>query len=750
MSIWGSFSYSQTIQVICIDTGIPLSSCHVSLKNFDSGEEQTNLTDKTGKAVFNFKQIETSRYAVKIFHYGYETLFDTVPSIENKVFYLTKEHVEIGDVVVTGQYAPGKIENSVHNIKVIDRKKIDAMAAVNLRDVLTNEMNIRLSQDNVLGSSMSLQGISGQNIKILIDGVPVTGRMNGNIDLSQLNMNNVERIEIIEGPLSVIYGTDALGGTINIITKKSQKETIDISSDNYYESIGQYNFTGRIGFRKKQELISISGGRNYFDGWRNDEKPFHIEKTRIADSMRFKSWKPKEQWFGTLNYAHYFKTLKLGYTGDVFFETVTNRGMPRLPYYETAFDDYYRTRRISNSLNLNGQVSKNYFINVIAAYNHFRRIKNTYFNDLTTLNQVLTSGLGDQDTSVFADIIARGTISRTKKDAKINYEAGFDINNGTAKGIRIENGSRNITDYAIFSSLEYVPIKGLVFKPGVRLIYNTAYKAPIVPSFNIKYSVPVRKNDRQVFAFRFSYARGFRAPSLKELYYDFVDLNHNITGNKDLKAEQSNNFNFSSSFTLTRKILSWKIDLSLFYNSIDNMISLAQSSITHYTYFNVDKYKSLGTQLSNEFGFYHFKVTLGAAYIGRFNQLSSTYPSEAFIYSPEGRLNLSYDWQKIDMSFAFFYKYTGKLPTYMLDASNQLYKSTMNDYQTADFSITKLFFKRIFGVTIGAKNLFNVRNVTGATTGAAHTSTSNSVSVGMGRTYFLKFSINLDPKKLKK
>ena len=122
--------------------------------------------------------------------------------------------------VITAQYEETSKEKAVNKIKVINREKIDALAAVNLGDVLKNELNIRLSQDNVLGTFMSLQGISGQNVKILVDGIPVIGRLNGSIDVSQINLNDIERIEIVEGPLSVNYGTDALAGTINLITKK--------------------------------------------------------------------------------------------------------------------------------------------------------------------------------------------------------------------------------------------------------------------------------------------------------------------------------------------------------------------------------------------------------------------------------------------------------------------------------------------------------------------------------------------------
>ena len=126
--------------------------------------------------------------------------------------------------VITAQYEETSKEKAVNKIRVINREKIDALAAVNLGDVLKNELNVRLSQDNVLGTFMSLQGISGQNVKILVDGIPVIGKLNGSIDVSQINLNDIERIEIVEGPLSVNYGTDALAGTINLITKKKNND----------------------------------------------------------------------------------------------------------------------------------------------------------------------------------------------------------------------------------------------------------------------------------------------------------------------------------------------------------------------------------------------------------------------------------------------------------------------------------------------------------------------------------------------
>jgi len=178
----------------------------------------------------------------------------------------------LNDAIVTGQYGENSLKNSVFKVKVIDAQRIQQQGAVNLKDVLANEINIRINQDPALGSSINLQGVTGQNIKILIDGVPVIGREGGNVDLTQINLNNVERIELVEGPMSVNFGSDALGGVINIITKKAVAKTKRFNIGTYYESIGQYNLDGGVNFGFKRTLWQINTGRNFFDGYNENEK----------------------------------------------------------------------------------------------------------------------------------------------------------------------------------------------------------------------------------------------------------------------------------------------------------------------------------------------------------------------------------------------------------------------------------------------------------------------------------------------
>lgn len=638
---------------------------------------------------------------------------------------------KLGTVVITGQYGEGTITNSVYKIRVLDAKRIQSQGAVNMRDLLTNELQVRIGNDQFLGSSMSLQGVGGENIKILIDGVPMVGRLNGNIDLSQINLNNVERVELVEGPLSVSYGTNALGGAINIITKKNQAKTTEYRLSSYYETVGQYNIDGRIGFTKKGHSLQLSGGRNFFGGF------------SVVDTSRFQDWKPKQQYFGNLQYGYNFGKLTLRYAGDYFNELILNRGQRRAPYFVTAIDDEFNTTRINNTLSLTGKINK-YNLTVLAAYNYFDRIKNTYFTDLTTLNRALTINDGDQDTSRFDLIMSRGTLSTSKERTKksvCNYEVGYDINVETGFGKRLLNNNRQIGDYAAFVSAEYSPIENVVIRPGLRYGYNTAYTAPLIPSVNLLY-----KTNKGI-SLRASYARGFRAPSLKELYFDFVDINHNIIGNQALSAENSHNFSGGFTFRKDFKSSTLNIELSGFYNNINNLITLVLIQGNQFTYGNIGKFNTTGGQLTTEYWIGKFKIKAGGSLVGRSGVSDIDGSATAYNFTPEGLFNASYNLSKHGFSINLFYKYTGRLQSFYRSTEGQVLQNFIGAFSTMDLTATKQFFDKRLTLTIGGKNLFNVTNVQANVQGGIHGGAQNSVFTAWGRTFFTKLDINLSSKK---
>jgi outer membrane receptor for ferrienterochelin and colicins len=642
------------------------------------------------------------------------------------------------EVVITGQYAPNDPSRAVQKIKVIGRQKIEMMNAQNLKDVLSNELNIRISNDNILGSSVSIGGVSGRNVKILIDGVPVVGRQDGNIDLSQINLNNIERIEIVEGPMSVNYGTDALGGAINLITKKELKKEFEGNVSLYHETIGTYNLQGRLGYSKKKNTITLNAGRNFFDGWVPGEKLGYDYSSKIADSTRYMPSKPCEQYFSTLQYIYKVdENTTLNYKGDYFQEKITNRDYP--DQTNDAMDDIYRTSRIDNAVFINSKIRKG-TINALISYNDYKRTKNTYLNHLESLESALSIDSSLQDTSNFNQFNTRGTYSNEVKALLFNYEVGYDLNVQNATGRRIKTGKQFMGDYAGYASLEFKPWNRLTIRPGLRYAYNTSYDAPLIPSVNVAY----KTTDH--LTLRASYSKGFRAPDLKELYFYFNDINHDIKGNKDLKAEYSDNYNASFVYTnMTGKLL-YKVDVSGFYNDILDMISLAFSggaSGREYTYINVGRFKSKGLQANADFTINNLKLSIGGSYIGRYNEYSEVDASlDEFTYASEIRGSVTYTMPKQGISIAAFYKFTGRLPGYGVNDSLNIVPTYINQYQIADVNVSKKFFEGKLQAGIGCKNLFNISSVRSfMVSDGAHSSPSAAI-LGNGRLYFIKLDYN--------
>jgi len=672
--------------------------------------------------------------AIEVSGEGFKTITDTVKLVAGNIYIVALNQLEYvaGTTIVTGQYAATTADKSVSKVRIIDAKRIQAQGAVNLKDVLSNELNIRLSQDNILGSSLSLQGVGGQNIKILIDGVPMIGRLNGNIDISQINMNNIERIEIIEGPMSVMYGTDALGGVINLITKKTTKHSVEGNVNTYYESVGNYNIDGRIAFKtKNRTTVQVSGGRNFFDGFGG-----------IGLRGRVQQWKPKEQYFvdGIIGFKVKNSTHRIQTT--FFDELLLNRGAPVVkPYTVYAFDNYFYTRRLNNSLFSNYKLKNGARINIINSYSWFRRNNLQQRRDLVTLEDNLTKGVEDHDTSVFTLVMSRGTYTQSI-NRKVSFQLGYDINLETVKGGRIQGDRQEIGDYAGYATVEYRPLLRWVLRPGLRVSHNTRYGAPITPSFNTKYTINNKLNIRA------SYARGFRSPSLKELNLFFVDINHNIQPNPNLEAEVSDNINVSAVYSHKFKNkVALSIEPSLFYNDIRNMISLAlvNPATQLYNYINVEQFNNAGTNLSVQIKMGNLAVQMGTALIAFRNTINAKDIPE-YRTTHEYRANINYTLKKTGTGINLFYKYNSAAPNFSVNANNETVQSEIEGYAMADISITQPFGKHIM-LVVGAKNLFNVGNINlGTAQGGPHAG-AGSMAIAMGRTIFTSIRINLFNKK---
>lgn len=651
-------------------------------------------------------------------------VFEAFSQIEDTAIFNT--------VVITGEIKPTESSKSVQNVRIITLKTIERQGAVNLGDLLSKELNVRLSNDNVLGSSMSLQGISGQNIKILLDGVPLIGRENGNIDLNQINLANIERIEIIEGPLSVIYGTDALGGVMNLISKKI---TLDqnslINANAYTESIGHYNIGGGGIFKLNNVNVSANLNRNFFTG-------FSPNQSRVM------LWKPKQQVFGSFGiHSDVSKKIRVRFKTDIFNEKIENRGSPVVNHLEAyAFDEYYVTNRNINSLDINFKQNENTNWNVLSSFSFYQRDKITYRKDLVNLESEIIPTQEANTSTSFLNFMSRGTYNK-KMSRVLNYQFGYDVNLNSAYGSKILSEKGKINDYAFFSCLEYKPNQYFILKPGFRATYNNRYPAPFVPSIQFQYGRI--KN----LTMRYSYGRGFRAPSLKELYLDFVDYNHNISGNTELKSEMSDNHNLSLKYKIKiKKSQLIFIENSYFFNKIFNQIAIVAVNpvALEYSYRNIDFFRSKGININMTTQNNRFIASIGASYTGINNNAFLLVNQNKFFYTPEFRGQLSYmkSFKKYDKTtFSVYYKNNGTMSGYALDDTRNVISTKIQGFSLLDFTINQPLYHKKISLTVGVKNILNVTTVLSTGNITIHSGGSNSMPVSVGRSGFIQLNAKI-------
>lgn len=648
---------------------------------------------------------------------------------------LNESSFQLKDVVVTGQYEAQSLKNSVYQVRNISAERIKLRGATTVQQVLSTELGIRIVNDLTLGTAdVQLLDISGQRVKILLDGVPLLDRGETRESLGQVDINMIDHIEIVEGPMSVMYGTDALGGVINLITKKAGfgNNSFNVGMRVQEESTGkQYKgFDGRgthnqnlnVEWQRNGWNIGANVSRNNFGGWNPNNGTT--------------GWLPKDQLLGSLTTGYSNQKFNVWYRINATDEDIFSAGPLNLTT-NSSIDQKYITHRYLHELQGDMRVSNSFSFNVAASYTDYsRRTQTTDFNH-NTGERRLTPDPTQQATARFNNKFVRGT-ALYKISSAISLQPGFEVNLTGSTGDRIL-GTPTINDYAFFASSEISLGSKVNIRPGFRLIHNSVYDAPpVIPSVNAKVALS------PVLDLRMAYARGFRSPALRELYFNFVDASHTIYGNSNLKAEYSNSYNGSLTWqAMNGEPVKLKSVFGGFYNQFNNFIGTAnvldpsRGNIT--TYLNIEQYKTLGGTIENTVNYKSLQATLGFYYTGRYNRLKdeeSTVPELS--WTPELNSNITYNVTKWQTSFNLFYKLSGVRPTYeYIPTTTTIRRATVSAYSTADFTINKVVNKTL-NLTGGVRNLFDVTRVnnTSLDTGGAH-STGGSVAMGYGRSLFL-------------
>lgn len=641
------------------------------------------------------------------------------------------------------------VSGATEQVKVIGAQTIKDMGAQNAAEVLRNQSGILISQDAQLGTGISLQGLSGQSVKILVNGAPVAGRLNGNIDISQIPTNQIEQIEIIEGPMSVLFGSDAMGGVINIITKQPVLSRTKTNARLFCDGTRNTNLDldFAIPLKKQHSALQLFAGRHFFGGMDFDTL------TRSYD------WKPKTKCFGGLGFHVRGDQFRHDIRANHFYENMLDRSNAEYNLITvTGYNNRFFTQRSDVSVQSSGRFSvgnKSINAKFNNSWNGYHRYNTIVKRNLVTGDET-PSFIGERDTTRNHLFNARGFFEIENKRIRRNtIMLGYDANHEILSTGKIPE-PRSITDIGMFTQGKWQPNTHWLIQPSLRGNFNSRFGEPILTSTqNLRYTpiIPALQTryKKGNSMWRLSYAKGYRAPSLKELYFLFVDINHNVRGNEQLQAEVAHNAMASYKYRHTYpdingRILAVELNTRGFYNRVSQQIQLAMldQSTQLYQYINIGKINSTGTNVDIDLTFkQHYystwitTATLGADWINTRSQLSDSNTWQGF-NTLQGKFNLKLNHRKSNSSAQLFCRYSGNTRGFLANG---------NTYQIAPYTLVDITLNTAIAnnsnhpimLQAGCKNLFNVTQLQGQAGGGIHGG-SGMLNISPGRALFLSVS----------
>jgi outer membrane receptor for ferrienterochelin and colicins len=672
-----------------------------------------------------------------------------------------KVHV-LDEVVVTGQLKPQSIKKSVFEVKVITSKDIENRAGNNLADLLSQTLNIDVFQNASTGKSeINVLGLDGKYFKVLIDNIPVVNEegFGNNTDLTLINLDDVERIELVQGAMGVQYGANALSGVLNIITKKKSKYKWKVNAFLQEETVGnEYELfnQGRhiqsvnVGYKLTEEdYVNVSFNRNDFRGFLGDYKgKYHDEN----DNLRGHDWLPKNQNFAKLLFSHKKENFSFFYKFDYLNENIFS-------YDSIVRTNFITSTQTSNPSSLDERFSNERFVhhaNITGSLGDVLYNISTSYQKQEKKRESFTYFIRKDEKENIADALylskkvwySRGSFSNLINTDKFNLQGGYEFTNesgySSSEGTTIADGDESVSNtlrnFDLFASSEIIFSESFAVKPGIRASFTNLFGTQFY------YGVSARKLLKNDWEARAILGYSTRIPNFDELYTFLVNTNHDIQGNENLNPEKglSTFFHLKKRTNITDDLIV-NNKLTLSYIKTDERIELIviNEDPLQSQYNNIDEFSSLGASLENSFYYKNLKLNIGVSYFGVQKMLD--YDSgELSPYQGNFQLNTNFTYTipKIETSLTAYYKYIGETNRFLIvDGSYQ--NQIINPYSWLDITVHKKFLDKKIGVTLGVRNLLNVVDInTNSVSNGAHTGSDDSISLGYGRSFFLKLGYN--------
>ena len=646
----------------------PIKDVNVYLKNLKKG----TLSDKNGYFILRLEN-KIDQVYIEFSHVAFETIRWHGNSSRSIHVEMKETFLKLDEIVITGTRTESTSEDTPVFTEVINNSDINSSNAFTLAELMEERAGV-CKMYNFDGSfDYNLLGLDSKYILILKDGQPVTGKFNDKIDLDQLALANVEKIEILKGAGSALYGTEAMGGVINIISKKRKSAyngelrmkntSFDGVSKNWIENPNSQDISYNISFPIKSFRLDFTSVYQMLGEGENFTITGKDEASKINLDFGL-------SWFSQ-NRKHFVEAGYNYFTSDDTSNTFTSTGFLVKSNSTDIFRNEFMAKYDYNP-NQNMIITQKLNIN-----NYERTFKQSGLDESFLRYANTKEKLSDYEMKV------------NFKIGQMNTIGGFELSDPSFKNDRVQGETFTRKTRSLFIQNDYTFSESQKIITGIR--YDK-YGNEHVYSPRLVYLFEFSKDMR----FRFSTGTGFRIPSFLELYIDFynVDNGYIVKGNRHLKPEKS------VGSTVNLEYISEKVRMNAlayqnrFKDKIFSTYKDTNSAIIFYEYDNIAKSKFQGLELFLDYLISNFtslklNVNLRSAVDGEGNLIENVIP-----YSAGSRITRNFP----DFSLKLFFNSTFN------------YNDNKNKFSIHNFKIRKNLLKSL-SITGGVQNLGNVTNI---------------------------------------
>ncbi len=534
------------------------------------------------------------------------------------------------EVVVTGTGTQHRLKDVPVQTEVITRRELEQYGGRSLEDILSGlTASFAFSEDD-MGSQMQMNGLGNAYILILIDGKRLHGDNGGQNDLGLIDPARIERIEIVKGAASALYGSDAIAGVINIITRKYDRDGLLLENTTRGGSYGDLRQHNSVGFAIGKFSSLTNFQLQHTDGWQNtatedpQQTEFLITDSRNKTVNRYTNWQVAERLTFTVSPA-----LELYAEGSIYRKRIYRPSGKYAAVDVKTYDLQYRNA--SASVGGKWQVSDKALLTLDIDWN--RHAYYYVFTDTTLVDGYDPYG---NFTHYFPYFPGQANLQSDQRRTMGHLKGVFELpaQNRLSAGLevrhdwlhapmRVDHGG-TVTDNteALYVQDEYSPWRVLQLTGGLRLDRNQEFGFHLTP----KLSAMVKPTEW--LRLRAAWSQGFKTPTPKELHYRYVremSGTYLYLGNTDLRPQTSNYGSVSAeiirggfSFSVTGYIN--KVEDMIALNTIPNYRAPEEYQTQyelHKTrqYQNLEDARTVGVDVNVRYAFKDFAVGGSYSYL---------------------------------------------------------------------------------------------------------------------------------------